>query len=427
MTHLRYIVRILTLTIFSIGLASFLSACGKHVESAKANEAGVDTAKLVEKEKGDDDKKHDESAEKGVKLTTDVRERLGLSLEELHATEFRPEVIAYGAFEEDPAGIFVLRAPLAGVIRADDSTSIPTIGQWIEASTTIGHIEPRLGVVEYLDVESRLTQANAEVTEASAALSNAQVSYENKKKLNENQLVSDRALEESELRVKQESARLAAAKQVVTQLEATRTSGGVGIASIPLRIPRSGEVVECNCRVGEAVEAGAILLKVVNYDYLVARITVPIGTSFDESSKDARIVVVGNEDHPLPARKIAVAPSPAGRLAGRELLYAVDTKGSSIRPGMAVTAYLPRSAEPLSGFIVPRSAVVRYLGRTWVYGQVEDGEYMRRPIETKYPTAGGWFVDSGFTDGDQIVVARAAVLLSEEAKAAIEQEEQSAE
>lgn len=421
MRHLHDLIRITALTIFALGIGCFTSSCDH------AKDAGGEAAKSAEKEKPDEDKKPDETAPKGVKLSKEVRVRLGLMVEELHAKEFRPETIAYGVLEEDSASIFILRAPLAGIIRGDDATPIPIIGQIVEASTTIGRIEPRLGPVEFLDVESRLTQANAEVTEASAALTNAQLSYESKKKLNENQLVSDRTFEESDLRVKQESARLAAAKQVVSQLEAARSTGGLGIASMPLRVPRAGEVVECNCRNGEAVEAGQVLIKVANYERVIARITVPFGTVIDELSREARIVVVGNEDHPLDAHRVAAGISNTGRLEGRTLLYSVDAQGVAVRPGAGVTAYLPTTAETLSGFIVPRPAVVRYLGRSWVFAQVEEGQYLRRPIDTKYPTAAGWFVDSGFNDGDPIVVTRAAVLLSEEAKAAIEQEAASVE
>jgi hypothetical protein len=70
--------------------------------------------------------------------------------------------------------------------------------------------------------------------------------------------------------------------------------------------------------------------------------------------------------------------------------------------------------------VVPEAAVVRTGDRAWAYVQIAPTQFERRQLVVTSPAARGWFVTTGFTAGDRIVIAGAQALLSEELKSQIQ-------
>ena len=246
-----------------------------------------------------------------VRLDTETQARVGLKAEPLLAATRQPEIATYGSLQEDPAHSFTLRAPVAGVLRAAEATNWPDLDQHLDTGVLVGYVEPRLTQTERIDLAARLTQARADAAGAAAALAVAQSSYENKRKLNaEDKAVSDRALEEAQAKVKSEEARLSAATQTVRLLESAELPADQRAARFELRTEQTGQVVESFTRPGEAVEAGQVLLRIVRFDTLLARVEVPIGEPYDESATIARIVVVGDEDRALTGERFGLGDQP---------------------------------------------------------------------------------------------------------------------
>lgn len=363
-----------------------------------------------------------------VRFETETQERVGLKVEPLVAASHQPEITAYGVLQEDPACTFTLRAPVAGVVRAAETGKWPDLDQHVDAGTRVGYLEPRLTQTERIDLAAKLTQARADVLDAEAALTLARSSYESKKKLNaDNKAVSDRALEEAATKVKSEEARLNAAQQITRLIEAAQSAAGVASTRFELTIEQAGQVVEALAKPGEAVEAGQLLLRIIRFDTLVARVEVPIGERFNEAVPTARIVVVGDDEHVLAGQRIGLGMNVAG--AGAccpTLLFRVPIGGRALRPGAAVVAYLPAPGGARTGVAIPRAAVLRLLGKVWVYVQTGEEAFTRRELSDAEPRGGTWFATTGFKPGDRVVMDGAQVLLSEELKAQIEREEAAA-
>ncbi len=72
--------------------------------------------------------------------------------------------------------------------------------------------------------------------------------------------------------------------------------------------------------------------------------------------------------------------------------------------------------EPQTGVNVPRDAVVRFNGATWVYQQAEDGTLQRVEVALQHPMADGWFVRGPLKPQDKVVTRGAQQLLSQELK-----------
>ncbi len=360
----------------------------------------------------------------GVSCDAATQGRLGIHVEAVASVAYQPEVVAYGSLVEDPAESFTLRAPAAGILRSWEGREWPNLGETLNDNATVAALEPRLSPAEQLDLASRLASARADMSSAAAALEAGRASYASKKELHDrDKACSARMVEEAEAQVKTEEARLRAATETVQLFEASLETHTGARASRPLTLPRSGEVVEVLVQPGETVESGQALLRVARFDRLLARVEIPAGDHIDRLPTSARVAVIGQEDGVLAGERIGWAPLVNGKTQGQTYLFRVAVNDLPVRPGAAVTAYLGLPGEPVTGVLIPRSAIVRYGGQTWVYVQTEEDRFERRAVVLHSPTEAGWFATSGVSAGDRIVVTGAQMLLSEELKAQIEQEE----
>ncbi len=313
---------------------------------------------------------------------------------------------------------FTLRAPMAGVLTSGNSGAWPQLGQMLDANAEVGAIEPRFTPAEQVDLTTRLIDARRTVEELTASLTAARASYEQKKELNaKNRLVADRTLEEAEAKMEGLAARLEGARETVRMIESARESSSQAARATPLRTRQAGEVVELATAPGEAVESGQTIMRVARFDDLLARVELPPGESAPVRGVAARVAVLGNEGQELKADWVGWAGTADPKTRNRALLLRVENSAAALRPGLAITAHLPISGEPVAGVIVPLSAVVRYGDRAWVYVAEDDDKFVRREIHPGQRTGAGWFTDKNFQPGDRIVVAGAQVLVAEEMRA----------
>jgi HlyD family secretion protein len=352
-----------------------------------------------------------------IKLTPETQERIGLRTVALAAVSLQPQMVAYGKLEEDPSRSFVLRAPLAGTLQ---NAGWPAVGQTIPDGTVVGAVEPRIPAADRVNLTDRLASARAEMDAISASRTAARAAHQRARTLNaDNKNVSDRAVEEAEARMKAEEARYTGAERTVHLIESSLQAAAGPAGAVPLRIERGGQVVELLAQPGESIESGQPILRVSRFDRLLARVDLPAGDHAGAAAAGARIVAVGREDRPVRATRIALAPAIDPKTQGQSFLFQVADAGLALRPGQAVTAYLELPGAPRRGVVVPRAAVLRYTGKTWVYAQAGAGQFTRREVLLDDATAGGWFTQS-LAPGDRVVTDAAQTLLSEELKSQIQ-------
>jgi D-alanyl-D-alanine carboxypeptidase len=152
----------------------------------------------------------------------------------------------------------------------------------------------------------------------------------------------------------------------------------------------------------------------------VARVTAPVGDQPDDVPDAAEIFVLGHEEQPLKARAVYAAPMTVPTLQGQAFLVLIGRTQFPLRPGTAVSARIPISKTSQQGVMVPRSAVVRYVGNEWVYCALERDRFVRLRIVPAEITDRGYFVTQNLAPGTRIVVGGAQTLLSEELKAQIQ-------
>ncbi len=358
-----------------------------------------------------------------VKFAPEMQQRLEIRTEPVAAVTRARETVAYGRLEEDPARSYVLRAPVSGTARAAVDGRWPEVGQTLADGTAVGSIEPRLAPADRITLADRLSSARADADAGRAALAAAQAALNRARMLNaDDKNVSDRAVQEAEARVAAEQARVTAAGRSTRLIESSLSS--MSAAAVPLEIARGGQVVELLVQPGESLEAGQPILRVVRFDRLLARVDVPAGETIAGSVTAASIVPLGYENRPVRGERISLAAAVDPKTQGQPFLFRVPDPSFALRPGLSVTAWLELPGLPRQGVILPRAAVVRQSGKTWVYVQTAADEFTRREVKLEEPGAEGWFTTS-LLAGSRVVTNGAQALLSEEFKSQIQVGEES--
>ena len=139
---------------------------------------------------------------------------------------------------------------------------------------------------------------------------------------------------------------------------------------------------------------------------------------------DVSFIHIARNGSRLQARKAYyVSPALTTDQGIQRETYFFKTATGKLRVGMNLDAWLPTSNTSLSGVYIPDQAIVWNDGQAWVYVQRGDDLYQRRLLHAAIPAIGGLFVQQGLVAGDKLVMRGAQMLLSEEFKWQIDDEE----
>lgn len=149
------------------------------------------------------------------------------------------------------------------------------------------------------------------------------------------------------------------------------------------------------------------------------RIDVPLGDRPKAPPVGGRIAPAGAPENVIEAQFLGPAPTtdPQVQTAG----YLFLAKSEAPAPGATLVAWLAVPGPARSGVMVPREAVLRHQGETFVYLQKDD-VFQRKTVTLERPVGNGWFVAVGANNHsplqpqDEVVVVGAQQLLSEELK-----------
>jgi len=110
-------------------------------------------------------------------------------------------------------------------------------------------------------------------------------------------------------------------------------------------------------------------------------------------------------------------------LQGETYYFRAEANKSQYRADMHVHVWIPQSTDSMSGVFVPESAVVWSSGRPWVY--VKNGEeiFVKHVINNPVVLGDGLFVENGLAVGDEVVSSGAQMLLAEEYRWSIPDED----
>ena len=158
----------------------------------------------------------------------------------------------------------------------------------------------------------------------------------------------------------------------------------------------------------------AFVKSLVAGETLLVRIDLAAGDATSPNPVSARLSPLGNDALAVTGEFLDQTSAADPLTQAQGFLFLIRGQPPGFLPGVAVTGRMLLATEPVKGVIVPRDAVLRHEGRTWVYVVTSETTFTRRPLETQRPAEAGWFEPGGWTVQDRVVVGGAQTLLSEE-------------
>ena len=254
------------------------------------------------------------------------------------------------------------------------------------------------------DLRARYLTAAGQARALRAAATNSADEYRRVKGLFEDDRnVSERVVVAAEAQSRSDQARLAAADQSAAAiLDALRAEWGATLAGWAVG-PDQGPLKGL-------AEQREVLVQFTFPDELrdqAGRVTVGV-------------VSVAGRGNPRPARFVSPAPRTDPTLRGATYFYSANADG--LRVGMRVVGRVGLDGGSRDGVIVPSSAVVWHGGKPWVYVKGEGDTFVRKEVSAAEAVPEGWFDAAHFAPGDEVVVKGAQLLLSEELRFQIRNE-----
>jgi len=154
------------------------------------------------------------------------------------------------------------------------------------------------------------------------------------------------------------------------------------------------------------------------------KITIPSEQLTTQPSKKINVKSVNNPNNKIEVYFLDKAPLIDKSLQGKSYFYFTNSNKLSI--GEKVIAYnvSTQNKKEQNMLFIPQSGVVWSDGQPWVYIRISsNGTFIRRPLDEIQEIENGWTIKEGIIkSGDQIVINGAQLLLSEEFKYQIKNE-----
>ena len=127
------------------------------------------------------------------------------------------------------------------------------------------------------------------------------------------------------------------------------------------------------------------------------QITLPANKHLPDNIKTIFIEVSGNRSKAHKAELISMAAQTESVAQGESYYFQTDDK--NIITGMNVTAWIPDQNAKLTGVIIPKSALIWYMGQALVYLKTAEETFSRRTINHYSVTADGYFIPDAIEPG----------------------------
>ena len=321
-----------------------------------------------------------------------------------------PTIEVPGEIGTPPAGQAEVTAVVTGRVMAPPE-GLPRIGQVVSRGTLLATLAPAP------DKPEAAARAELAVVEAEAQLEAAQAAVARSERLLAAQAIPARQLEQARRDLRVADKALQSAKRTQAMFSGA-VEGGAGRGSYRITAPIAGVVTEVAVSVGHVIERGEHLLRIVDFDELWVTAHVPERDAAVVAAEQAAAFKVAGTDQWLPLTLKGAQASATLIHLGRvvqplsrtvDVIYGLKEPAESLRVGALVQVAVPVGA-PVTGVIVPRSAVLADKGRSLVYVQVEGEAFEERVVRLGSSSGANVLVTAGVTAGERLVTHGANVI-----------------
>lgn len=269
----------------------------------------------------------------------------------------------------------------------------------IEIYGSVVNIQP------LLELRARYLAAAGEARSRKVAADAARAEYRRMDTLfRDDRNVSEQTLRNAEARFRAELAQLEAARAAVTAARQSLSAAWGKVLAEWATDPDSR-------RLKAVLERRSQLIQLAfPYD-------LPAGIA----RSDIAIAPVTGRGRMSTAQYVSDSPQVDAALPGQTYFYLVEDSG--LRTGSRVLANVSNGSKAIGGVLVPNEAVVWHAGKSWVYLRQDSESFARYEVSATRDLGSGWFNRGpDLIPGREVVVSGAQLLLSEELKFQIRNE-----
>jgi biotin carboxyl carrier protein len=363
-----------------------------------------------------------------IKFSEALANHHEIRVEPAKAAKWIETTTVYGRVVPNPRATFEVRSPFAGTLRAGDGPW-PAPGQSVKAGQLLARLDVRVGPQDRLDLLTKLNEARQKVKGAEEVVRIHKGQVERLEKSNS---VPAREVEEARVQLTEAQTNLTTARaaaelwqQALDEIDA-RVSEKSTTWTRSLNAPANGEVAELAGQPGTAVEAGGLVLKLVDFRRVLLRLDLPPEVQAEGAPKEVDVRSAASAPAAPRARLIGAAPQVDAVSQWAGYLYESESPppgGALWRPGLFVRAAVrPAHAAEREAIAVPAGALLYHQGRALVYVRIAREKYTRREVEVLGRDGERWLLAPrpafaagvGLDPDDLVVTSQAQVLLSEE-------------
>ena len=134
---------------------------------------------------------------------------------------------------------------------------------------------------------------------------------------------------------------------------------------------------------------------------------------------EATVALAEQPEIKMSARRLGVAPQ--AELGTGKATWFWLAPAKQLRTGQRVRL-IPAGLKHSGKARIPESAVVWQAGQSWIFVQIDEDDFQRRAVQLGAPVVGGWQLESALASDSLVVIQGAQLLLSEESRTQIRNE-----
>ena len=158
----------------------------------------------------------------------------------------------------------------------------------------------------------------------------------------------------------------------------------------------------------------ALTRSLLDQQSALVRVDVAAGEVLPSAPREVRIAPVTGRDEFREMELLGPAPTTDSQAQGVAFLGLMHEHAPI--PGTILSVRITCDGAPQTGFEIPRPAVLRHEGATWVFVQTGDEQFARKQVTLGPSRRDAAFVTNGLKAEDRVVVTGGQQLLSEELK-----------
>jgi hypothetical protein len=267
---------------------------------------------------------------------------------------------------------------------------------------TFGSVLP---IDKLIEAKTQYVALTTELNIAKSSSPQLQAQLQRLKTLNEDDKnVSDSVVQEAQSQLNASQAKIQA---IQSQLAIVKSSMQLMWGEALARLVTDGQ-------------AAPDLNRLLTRQNVLVQVSLPATANTPTSGSSIQIASLSERASTVKA--MYISPATNADISGIGKTYFYSAPAESLRVGMRVNVVQKNITNgEANGVLIPSSAVVWHGGKPWIYVKKQNNQFVRQPISTDTEVNEGWF-NTGIPAGSQVVTSGAQLLLSEEFKYLIKNE-----